>query len=130
MEKITKRDMYKAIIEFVGGEDLAYPADDVVAFCEAEINILDKKAEAAKARAEAKRAEGDALQERIFSVLSTEEFMTVEEILAALDDEDLSSQKIIPRLNNLFKFDKIEKEDVTTQNSQGKNKKKVGYKAI
>ena len=43
-EKITKRDMYEAIIGAMKTGEIKYAPDEVIAFCQNEIELLDKKA--------------------------------------------------------------------------------------
>ena len=69
-----------------------------------------KAAEKAKERA-AKKAEGDDLRARVEAVL-TDSPQTVNDILAALDDETLTPAKVVARLTQLRKFEKVTKEEV------------------
>ena len=48
MDKITKREMYTAIAEGVKSGSFAYDVDEIVAFCNKEIDALDRKAAKAK----------------------------------------------------------------------------------
>ena len=91
--KVSKRDYLTAIIEAMKTGEIKYDPNDVIAFCEHEIELLDKKTAKAKERAAAKRAEGDELTEQIYDALSGDEFMTIPEIVKALGDEDVSAQR-------------------------------------
>lgn len=106
--KITKRDMFEHIAEAMA-EDTA-----VVEFCEKEIAALDAKKAKAAERAAEKRAAGDELQAAIAALL-TDEPQTAEDILAQLDVEDLTKQKVIARMTNLVKFDQASKCDVKVE---------------
>ena len=44
MDKITKREMYTAIAEGVKSGSFAYDVDDIVAFCNKEIDALGERA--------------------------------------------------------------------------------------
>ncbi len=70
-----------------------------------------KAAEKAKERAAKKAAEGDDLRARVEAVL-TDSPQTVNDILAALGDETLTPAKVVARLTQLRKFEKVTKEEV------------------
>ena len=76
-KKITKKEFYAGIIEAMQTGNSPIAPDEVIAFCENEIALLDKKAEKAKARAAAKRAEGDELTDTVKSVMSTDKFEVI-----------------------------------------------------
>lgn len=119
---MTKKDFYTLIADAMADNA------DVVAFCEKEIAALDHKAEKAKERAAAKAAEGDALTDAILAVL-TEEAMTNAEILAKLDGEGLTVNKVAYRTNKLAQDGKAVKCEVTVADDNGKNRKLVAYTA-
>lgn len=130
-EKISKRDYLNAIIDAMKTGEVAYPPEDVIAFCEHEIELLDKKTAKAKERAESKRAEGDELTEQIYDVLSTDEFMTIPEIVKALGNEDVSAQKASYRLRGLVNENRAEKTEVSVAGVDGgKVSKKVAYRKL
>ena len=116
MEKMTKNEMYSLI------EELCADNADVVAFCEAEKAALAKKAEKAKARAAAKRAEGDELYATVLECVGSEP-ITAEAVLDMLEGEDLTVAKIRARLSQGVKNEVLVKETVKVD---GKNK--VHYK--
>ena len=137
-EKITKREMFEAIKGLAESGALHMfdfnenISDEAVAeFCANEIDLLDKKTAKAKERAAAKRAEGDELTEQIYDVLSSDEFMTIPEIVKALDDEDVSAQKASYRLRTLVSENRAEKTEVSVPGTDGgKASKKVAYRKI
>ena len=66
MEKITKREMFEALVAYAEAREMEITlgevtinSDDFITFASKEIEQLDKKAVKAKERAAAKRAEGD-----------------------------------------------------------------------
>ena len=135
MEKITKKQMFEGMIAYFEGVDTELTEGQFVEFCKAQIADLDKKAAKAKERAEAKRAEADALTEIVFGVL-TDEFQTIAEIAEAVADSmsedeaaEISAQRITSRLTKLVKAGDIEKEQVTRE-VEGKKKKSMGYRVI
>lgn len=99
MKKITARENYEAIATFIkeNGGDEAW-----VTFIDAQVAKIDKRNEYTKAkRAEKKaNAEPDALTEAIKAVL-TGEPKTIDEILAAVDFEDVTKNKISARVGKI-----------------------------
>lgn len=129
--KVSKRDYLTAIIGAMHTGEIKYDPNDVIAFCEHEIELLDKKTAKAKERAAAKRAEGDELTEQIYNVLYDDEFMTIPEIVKALGDESVSAQRASYRLRSLVEANRAEKTEITVAGSDGgKASKRVAYKKI
>ena len=114
MTKITEREMYTMISELLEGNG------DVVAFCEKKIAALDKKAENAKVKAAEKNAAGDELRTRVEEVL-TDEWQTIAEVVAALDDEEVTASKVTYRLNALVDLG-VAVKDETKIPSDGKTR--------
>ena len=114
MTKITEREMYTMISELLEGNE------DVVAFCEKKIAALDKKAENAKVKAAEKKAAGDELRARVEGVL-TDEWQTIAEVVAALDDEEVTASKVTYRLNALVDLG-VAVKDETKMPSDGKTR--------
>lgn len=136
-KKITKRDNYETILQILdwmqennANAEIAY--DDLKTFINKEIENLDKKAIAAKARAAKQKEKGDELREEIFNVLSTEDFMSIPDIIKALDNADITAQRVASRLTQLFNLNRIEKSEITipAATDKGKGRKAVAYRAI
>lgn len=140
MEKMTKRNVYEALINYANSGVMAYAADegDVVvtaealaAFAENEIALLDKKAIKAKERAATKRAEGDELTAVVRQVMSTEEFEPIPVIAARIESEDATVGKVQYRLRKLVESGEAEKQELTIPGTEGQKARKVqGYKLI
>lgn len=133
MKKITKKDYFNALKDFIDTCDFMneeISKEEMMTFLTKEIETLDKKSADAKARAEKNKAAGDELRNKIFDILVEEDFMTTPEIQKALEDEDLSSQKITARLTQLVNMGTVEKEEVKREDKDGKTIKKVGYRKI
>ena len=135
MEKITKREMFEALVAYAEDTDMevqvgetVVTAADFVAFATKEIEQLDKKAVKAKERAAAKRAEGDALMDEVLAVL-TREFQTAAEVAAQIEDEDATVAKISYRLGALVKDGKAVKEDIKVDR-EGKKAVLKGYRLV
>lgn len=106
--KMTKKDYYGEMIELVENSDVERK-DEIIDFLNKQIANLEKRAEAARTRAAAKKAEGDELREVIKSVL-TDEYQTAEEITAQIEDDDVSVAKVRARLTQLVKAGDAVKE--------------------
>ena len=131
MEKITKREMYEAVIEVMNGGELKYDAADVIAFCENEIALLDKKAAKAKETAAKKRAEGDELTDAVRAALSADTFEPISDIAARIEGEDVTVAKVTYRLTQLVKNGEAEKSEITVPATETSKARKIqGYRIL
>ena len=90
----------------------------IVSFCDKDIAALGVKAEKARARAAAKRAEPDELCVAVASVL-TNKPMIAEEVLAAMPEtEGLTRAKVVARLTQLVKAGEAVKSEVTVDGNK------------
>ena len=110
MEKMTKRDCLNALYEIVVNTDVEN-GDVLMGYIEKELAQLDKRRDAAAKRAEKKKEASDALTEEIYGLL-TETPMTIDEIVLALDNEDVTTNKVAARLGKLIKAGRVVKEAV------------------
>lgn len=117
--KITEREIYNSILN--GTVDQAVLCD----FAEKKLAQLDKRNASAQRRAAAKRAEGNAITEEIFGILSAER-MTREQVAQAYGSE-LSVAKVGSRLNQLVEAGRVQKETIKVSNAEGKMVNKVAY---
>ena len=139
MEKITKREMFEALVSLATTGKFEYETTDGVVsvsetalkeFAENEIALLDKKAVKAKERASAKKAEADELTEVVFAAM-TEEFEPIAEIASRIEGEDVTVAKVQYRLRKLAEAGRAEKTELTIPATEGgKARKVVGYKKI
>lgn len=125
MEKITKREMFEALVEAANGAEFKFTAEELIAFAENEIALLDKKAVKAKERAATKKAEGDELTEAIRAAMSTEEFEPIADIAARIEGEDVTVAKVQYRLTQLVKNGEAEKEQITVPGGEGQKARKI-----
>ena len=123
-KKLTKKDYFNELKEIVEVSESEIK-EELIYFIDSQIASIDNKAEKAKERAAAKRAEGDEIRELVKSKL-TNEFQDAETITALIGDEEISKSKVIARLTQLEKLNLIEKTDI--KNSEGKTRK--AYKLI
>lgn len=142
VKKITKKTNYtiiSAILDYAERQGAAINEEGVTyeslhEFIDHELELLDNKAVAAAKRAATKRQAGDELREKVYSVLSTDEFMTINQIVAALGDPDISPQMVTARLTQLAspEVGRVEKNTMTlvATTEGGKSRKVSAYRAI
>ena len=118
--KITNRDMFEALVNYANGEHMTFEREDEMvvvmledlkAFAENEIELLDKKSAKAKERAMAKKAEADELMDKVKAVL-TGEYQTTADLVIAIDDEEVTAGKVQARLKKLVDAGLVEKTDM------------------
>ena len=131
MEKITKREMYEAIIALAATGEMKYDKDEYIDFCQNEIALLDKKAAKAKETAAKKRAEGDELTDAVRAALSNEQLEPIADIAARIEGEDVTVSKVTYRLTQLVKNGEAEKGEISVPGGEGvKARKIMGYRLI
>lgn len=86
-------------------------ADDVIAYVDTTLAQLAAKAAKAKEKAAEKKAVGDALRDKIESML-TDELQTIDAFVKAIDDEEVTKAKVAYRLAALVKQGKASKGKV------------------
>lgn len=109
MEKMTKKQGYETLAEILSNTDIE-EKDMLLDFISKEIASIETKAEKAKVRAAAKRAEGDELKETVKGLL-TSEYQTISEITEQIDSDEVSKQKVTARLTQLVKDGVAEKAE-------------------
>lgn len=110
-KKMTKKEYYDLIKNVIEGTDVA-EKDELIEFINKQVAQIEAKAEKAKARAAEKRIAGDALREKVKSIL-TNELQTADEITNQIEDEEeISRAKVIARLTQLVKNGEAEKADI------------------
>ena len=125
--KITKRDYFENIINYINGNDTSVDADAMIAFCEKEIAALANRAAKAKERSAAKAEEADELLEVVYAAITAEP-ATRDEIFSRIEGEDLTVNKVGARLTKLFKAGRINKEEKSIVDEEtGKSKKAMTY---
>lgn len=133
--KITKRTVLESLIEAVNDGTINldnYPAsaEDVRAYAENEIALLDRRAVKAKERAAEKKAEGDELTEVVYDALG-DEFEPIADVLARIEGEDLSAGKVGARLRKLVEMGRAEKGELKVKPAEGgKTRTLVAYRKI
>ena len=133
-KKITKREVLAGIANGVQtGDYNGVTVEDIVAFCENEIGLLDKKAIKAKERAAEKKAAGDELTDAVKAAL-TDEFAVIADIAAKVAEtygEDATVAKVTWRLGQLVKNGEAENTDVKIPGGEGQKARTIkAYKLI
>ena len=85
--------------------------DELIEFIDKQLETLERRKAAAAERAEKKRAASDAMSDAILAQIG-EELVTVDDIVAALNDEAVTRNKVTARLGKLVKAGTIVKEAV------------------
>lgn len=131
MERISKREVLMAIKGIIEtGElnsEVVTPAV-IVEFCDKEIASLDHRAEKARERAAAKKAEGDELVKAVVAVLTdAEDFMTIADIVEAMADEypEITAGKVQYRMNALVRAECAVKEKRKIAGEEGQKSREV-----
>ena len=109
-KKITKRDYYEMLKEIVLNANVE-GASELVEFIDKQVGLIDAKAEKAKARNAEKKANGDELRDAVQAIL-TDEFQTIDAIVAQIEGEEITKAKVTARLTSLVNNGIAEKADV------------------
>lgn len=91
--------------------------DELIEFIDKQIETLEKRKVAAAERAEKKKAESDAMTDAILAQIG-DELITVDEIVIALDSEEVTRNKVTARLGKLVKAGTIVKEAVKVEGNK------------
>lgn len=139
-KRVTKKTYFnvlRALVNYAEESGASVDVDGVTyeglhKFITSELNILGNRATFASKKAAERRAEGDALRERIYQILDTERYMSIAEIEAEIDDPDVSSSMIIARLSQLSspEVNRVEKSYAAAGSKGGRSRKTVVYRAI
>lgn len=136
-EKMTKKDYFetiKVLVDFVKDKDFELDGidfDGVIEFCDKEIDALARKAEKAREAAAKKKEESDALLDEIYSLLSSEDFMTIVQVAGLVSDPEATVGKVQYRLGELVREGKAEKELITIPATETTKMRKVsGYRKV
>ena len=110
-KKITKKEMFAQVIAMAQGKEVAVSADEIVAFAEHEIELLNKKAGTKSKKETANDAENARLMEVIVETLTgSEKAMTVSELMTANAElGELSNQKVSALMKKLVDGGRVQK---------------------
>ena len=122
---VSERFYTDEILEKLGFTSANLGKTELVEFVEKQIASLDSKAEKAKERNAEKKAAGDELREVVQSVL-TNDYQTIDAIVAQIEGEDITKAKITARLTSLVKNGIATKEEVKDE----EGRKLKAYKLV
>lgn len=112
MEKKTKAMYFAELKEMVmAAVEDQEQKDELVDFIDKQLENLEKRRIATAERAKKKKAESDELTNAILEKLG-EDLMTVDEIVAAFNDPEVTRNKVTARLGKLVKAEAVVKETV------------------
>lgn len=127
-KKFTKVDMFTALKELVTATESleAETKANLLEGLDKELASLEKRKESAQKRAAAKKEESDALTDEILAIVkNATDMILVDDIVAALDNEEVTRNKVTARLGKLVTAGEIVKDVVKVEGSR-----KMGYKAV
>lgn len=110
-KKITKKEMFAQVIAMAQGREVAVSVDEIVAFAEHEIELLEKKAGTKSKKETANDAENARLMEVIVETLTgSEKAMTVSELMTVNAElGELSNQKVSALMKKLVDGGRVQK---------------------
>lgn len=116
MANITKRDVLNALntvdfAEEISVGDVVVTPNDIKEYIEKSLTQIDARNEKAAERQAKKRAEGDALRAQVKEVIG-ESPIKIADIVAALDDPEITTAKVVARVTQLVKAGEIFKSEV------------------
>lgn len=123
-KKVTKKEWYAEIRKIVEAADVENK-DGALEFIDNQVKLLEAKAAKAQENAAKKKADGDALREAVYKVLTTE-LQTIDQITEQIDGEDVTKAKVTARLTQLVKAEMAVKDTVKTEDGR----KVTAYKVV
>lgn len=132
MKKITNKDRFTAIIAALKGDEITVPTEDLVEFCQKQIDALDRKSVKAKEKAQERKDASDALTDAIYEILGAEP-MVLNDICAMIDDDDITPAKVSTRCSKLAKAGLVVKSEVVipaNKEAGTKSRKLVAYARV
>lgn len=128
MEKMTKRNVYEAMIDGMKTGHFRYEAEEIIAFFENEIELLDKRTEKSRAnRSKKVNTENETLRNLIYEALSTEEYATIDAITKSITEEfpEATNSRVSYQLNQLVKDELVEKKGDSVASTNGGRARRV-----
>lgn len=111
MEKMTRMECFTAIKSLLESNPSIENYTELMDFVVSQISQLENKAVKAKERAAERKTEPDELYDKIAALL-TDEYQTREDIMAQIDDEEITPQKVSARLTKMVKCGFAEKTTI------------------
>ena len=116
--KMTKVDWYGEIRKIVEAADVENK-EDALDFIDRQVELLKAKAVKAAENAAKKKADGDALRDAVYAVL-TDELQSIEQITeqVAVDGIEVTKAKVTARLTQLVKAQMAAKDMIKTEDGR------------
>lgn len=116
--KMTKVDWYAEIRKIVEAADVENK-EDALDFIDRQVELLKAKAVKAAENAAKKKADGDALRDAVYAVL-TDELQSIEQITeqVAVDGVEVTKAKVTARLTQLVKAQMAAKDMIKTEDGR------------
>lgn len=117
MANVTKKNVLQALATFNFTDEITLEdgvvvtPEDITEFIQTSITQIENRAVKAAEKAAEKKAEGDELRGRIKNLLNDNGVMSIPQIVEVLDDEDVTSAKVVSRLGQLVKLGEAFKAD-------------------
>ena len=112
MKKITNKDRFTAIIAALNGEETAVPTEDLLEFCQKQVDALERRSTKAKEKASERKEASDALTDAIYEVLGDDP-MILNDICALIEGDDITPAKISNRCSKLTKAGLAVKSEIS-----------------
>ena len=96
----TDKEMYNTIINIMRTGECRINPQIIIDFCERKKEVIDHKADRARERYAEKGPKKDPLREVVYAAM-TEEDSTIDEIVARINDPEITNAKVQPRLKYL-----------------------------
>ena len=129
--KMTKKNYFEALVNFANTGVLTISTDELRAFAEKEVALLEKKAAKAKETAAKKKAVMDELTKQVEDVMvNANGWLTIAEVTNELVELgiDTTTAKVQYRLNTLVKNGLVVKEEATIKEEGKKARKAMTYR--
>ena len=110
MIKRTKRTMYEEIMKMAEGKERAATEEEIIAFCEHEIELLNNK-RSGSGKPTKTQIENEKIMETIYSVLENAGVgMTITEMMKTDELNAYSNQKLSALCKKMYENEKIQKK--------------------
>lgn len=123
-DKITARDNYLALINILDTMETSDATNALADFCRHQIEMLDKKAAKSRENAAAKKNAVDPILEAVAATI-TDAPQSIDDIVAALDNEDYTVAKVRSRLTTLVNAGTVVKSTIVVPGAEGQKSRKV-----
>lgn len=104
-KKMTKREMFAELTKVVNGAEVTNK-EELLNFIAHEVELLDKK-NSRSGKPTARQMENEKIKTSILTILECGKPLTVSQIMATLNDSNLSNQRVSALLTQLKDVEKV-----------------------